>query len=47
MIEESTTRRPLDATHPELGIDDGHVVDAHLAGADRVVVGLAVPYSLM
>ena len=42
MIEESHTRRPVEAAHPQLGIDHGHLVHAHLAGADRVVVGLAV-----
>ena len=41
MIEESITRRPLDAAHAELGIDHGLRVDPHLAAADRVVVGLA------
>ena len=36
MIEASTTRRPRDAVDPQLRIDDGQRVAAHLAGADRM-----------
>ena len=37
MTDASTTRRPLHAANSETGIHDRHVVDAHLAGAARML----------
>jgi hypothetical protein len=36
MIEASATRRPGNALHFELCVDDGHVVLAHTRGANRM-----------
>ena len=41
MTEESHTRRPSRPRTLQVGLDDGHGVGAHLAGADRMMVGLA------
>ena len=40
MIDASMTRSPSMPVDPQLRVDDRHVVAAHLAGPDRVVVGL-------
>ncbi len=34
------TRRPLDAMHPKLIVDHRHRIAPHLAGADRMILGL-------
>ena len=41
MIEESVTRSRSMPRTRSCGVDHRHRIDAHLAGADRVVVGLA------
>ena len=37
MIEASITRKPSTPDDPKRGIDDRHVVDAHLAGAGGMI----------
>ena len=40
ITEASQTRSPSMPLHLEVGRNHRHAVDAHLAGADRMVVGL-------
>jgi hypothetical protein len=42
ITDASTTRKPVDAAHAQLRVDDGGVVAAHAAGADRVVDGFGL-----